>query len=153
MSQIKIVQEGVDIYDLAVDPDNTDHLALDETFRTSILISLLTDRRCDPSEALDPSDLGGYWGDTYPDVPGDQVGSRLWTLAGRSWSPETRALADGYVRECLQWMADDGIIADVHADIEIELEFADHTLSGRVVITKPGASVPAWDVAWTRTLG
>lgn len=156
MTQIKITREGVDLYDLALeDADDSadgEHLAMDETFQSAILISLLTDRRCEPSEALDPTDLGGYWADTYADVPGDVVGSRLWTLAGRVWSEETRAAADGYVREALEWMVADGIIASVQNDVEVELEFDGHTLRGRVVIRKPNSSVPRWDVVWHRTL-
>ncbi len=154
MSQIAITSEGIDFYDLAVDDtDGEEHLLLDDTFRTAILISLLTDRRCEPSEAQDPSDLGGFWGDSYPDVPGDSAGSRLWTLAGRQWNVDTQAAADGYVREALAWMVADGIISSTQDDIAVELEFSGHVLSGRVLITKPDSSVPEWDVAWSRTLG
>lgn len=152
MSQIKIVQEGVDIFDLGLDPDEGDRLALDETFETAILISILTDRRCEPSEAPDPADLGGYWGDTYPDAPGDSMGSRLWTLVGREWTAESQTLADAYVRECLTWMVEDGIISDTQESLQVDLRFERGVLYGRVVISRPGAVVPRWDVAWTRTM-
>lgn len=149
--QIAIVGEGVDLFDLALDPDNTNHLLLDESFKTATLISILTDRRCDPSEAPDPSDLGGWWGDSYPDEPGDAIGSRLWTLTGAKATADLLPRAEGYVRECLQWLVDDGIV-ESQDSIQIELEFGGHTLSGRVTILQPRAPLPAWSVAWSRTL-
>lgn len=151
MGQIAILLEGVDTYDLSLDVDNGDHLLIDESLRTAVLVSLLTDRRVDPSEAPDPSDLGGYWGDTWPDSPGDLVGSRLWTLAGAKFLPETMSRAEGYVREALSWMVADGVVAQ-NPDIQVELEFNGHTLSGRIVITKPLRAVPGpWEVAWAYT--
>lgn len=152
MSQIKIVGEGVGPYDLELDVDNGDHLAMDSSLRTAILISLLTDRRCDPSEAPDKTYLGGHYSDSYPTVPGDFVGSRLWTLAGRALTPEVVAQAETYVREALQWMIEDGIV-ESQEQIGVRLEAVDRRLDGVVTIAKSDGTLSKWEVAWTYTLG
>ena len=152
MMQIKIRFEGVDVYDLALNADDGDHLELDYSYDTAVLISLLTDREVDPSEALDPSDRGGYWGDSYPDVPGDRVGSRLWTLKGAKRTPETLVRAEGYVREALRWMVEDGILAS-EDDIGVELEFdGQNVLKGVVTLKKPKAPLDKWVVPWSYSL-
>ena len=152
MSQIGIFYAGVDLYDLELDEDDGERLKIDETLRTAVLISLLTDRRAEPSEAPDPSDLGGWWGDTYPDEPGDAVGSKLWTLAGRGRTPETLNLAEQYIREALAWMVTDRIVADAES-IVVELEFTStHALAGRIGILQPASTAPEWVTTWQRSL-
>jgi phage gp46-like protein len=76
---------------------------------TVIVISLLCRRRANPDDpVIDPSDLGGWWGDAYPDVEGDLFGSRLWTLTGRGM-PVALAEAPAIVKEALQWGVEDGL--------------------------------------------
>lgn len=151
MTHIAIVADGVDIYDLALDPDEGDRLMTEESFRTAVLISILTERRATPAEAPDPSNLGGYWGDTYPDVPGDQTGSLLWTLLGRQCTAETLALAEGHVRDCLAWMIEDGIVADAQS-LVLEFGFSGHSLIGKVGIKKPSEPATQWITAWQFSL-
>ena len=55
----------------------------DRTLETSTLISLFTDQRVTEEElennGLDKDEKKrGYWGDLYPDVQGDKIGSKLW---------------------------------------------------------------------------
>jgi phage gp46-like protein len=97
-------------------------LAVDEGLRTAVIISLLTDRRA-PSDAVPPDGSGdrrGWWGDLpfdAPDAPpaGDQIGSLLWLLSREKQIPETARRAEGYAREALQWMIDDGVASAVDA--------------------------------------
>jgi phage gp46-like protein len=90
----------------------------DRDLATVIEISLLTKARAHRDDDVqDPTDLGGWWGDSYPDVPGDSFGSRLWTLAGRSM-PTALKLAPDMVREALQWAIEDGLILDVQIAAE-----------------------------------
>lgn len=92
--------------DLAV---GSEGLEDDDTFRTALLISLLTDRRAAGEDPVrDPKNLRGWWGDSYPDVEGDQVGSRLWLLSGAKTTDANLALAEGYALEALQWLIEDG---------------------------------------------
>lgn len=145
MPQIAILQHGLDVYDLGLNPDEGDRLTLDPSLRTAFLISLLTERRCEPSEALDAGDLRGWWGDTYQDAPGDFMGSRLWTLQGAKDIPQTRSRAEQYIREALQWSIDDGICSR----IDIELESVSATVLGAdISVVRPAQPAPEWVLAW-----
>ena len=149
MSQIAVVQGGEDLYDLALDDSDGDHLLLDESLRTPVLISLQTERRATEEQAPDRSDRGGWWGDTYPDVEGDEIGSRLWTLKGAKSTPETRQRAEEYVREALAWMIEDGIASE----ILVEIEAVSATILGyKVGIVRPRNPAPQWIAAWQQSL-
>jgi phage gp46-like protein len=78
--------------------------------RTSVLISLFTDRVADVNDELPDStqDRRGWWGDTGQKYP---IGSRLYLL-DRSKAPTNIELeAINYASEAVQWMIDDNIVA------------------------------------------
>ncbi len=105
MRQILLTRGGHDIYDLAINED-TEHLALDSSEQTAVLIALGTERRATQDQARDASDQSGWWGEGYlEDRP---FGSLLWTLKGRGQTPETLALAESYVRDALVRWTDAG---------------------------------------------
>lgn len=79
----------------------------------AVEISLFTWRRAEPGDALDDDERMGWWGDSFPSVAGDKIGSRLWQLRRRSVTPEVLRLAEEYCREALQWMIADDIVAAV----------------------------------------
>lgn len=93
--------------------------ALDTRFllETLIIVSLFTDRRANPADRLPPgqTDPRGWWGDSYSDVQGDRIGSRLWLLEGATTYPQLPVVARGYCLEALQWMIEDGVAARVDA--------------------------------------
>ncbi len=106
-SQIKLVIGGADIYDVALDPDRGDHLALDTTEATAVLIALTTERRATSGqEPPDATDLGGSWHESYYDAA--PVGSWLWTLTGRGMTAEVVGLAEQYARQALKRWTDEG---------------------------------------------
>lgn len=73
----------------------------------SVVISLFTWRRAAPDDPVDDDELYGWWGDTYPIVADDRIGSRLWLLRRVRLTAETRRDAEFYAREALQWLIDD----------------------------------------------
>jgi phage gp46-like protein len=83
--------------------------------QTSVLISLFTDRLADPDDAIPdapPSGLAdrrGWWGD---DDPKYIIGSRLWLLERVKGPADVAQRAEDYAREALQWMLDDGVVAN-----------------------------------------
>lgn len=82
----------------------------------AVVISLFTWRRASPDDTL-PGDMRmGWWGDSFPTVPGDRIGSKLWLLTRSKLVPETVLLAREYAQESLQWLVDDGVAARV--DVE-----------------------------------
>jgi phage gp46-like protein len=84
----------------------------------AIIISLFSWRRANPDDDLPGNNKYGWWGDTYPQVFNDRIGSRLWLLWRAKITAETTAKAIEYATEALQWLLDDGIAADVKVTAE-----------------------------------
>lgn len=82
----------------------------------AVVISLFSWRRANPDDDL-PGDLRmGWWGDSFPSVPNDRIGSRLWLLSRSKLTDEVVLRAREYAAEALRWLVDDGIAARV--DVE-----------------------------------
>ncbi|WP_230598914.1 phage GP46 family protein [Xanthomonas albilineans] len=81
----------------------------------AVLISLFTWRRANADDSLpDPRGFRmGWWGDTYPVVANDRIGSRLWLLARAKLTPSTVQRAQDYAEEALQWLIEDGVAARI----------------------------------------
>lgn len=98
-------------YDLAL--ENGD-LKQDEGFETAVSISLFTDRRVTEEDLAEgDTEKRGWWGDTIPEVDQDQIGSKLWLLEREKTTEETRVKAEGYCREALAWMIEDGVATTI----------------------------------------
>lgn len=82
-------------------------------------ISIFSWRRAELDDPLDDDQRMGWWGDTYPAVPGDKIGSRLWLLRRRTIVPEVLRAAEEYAREALQWMIDDELVTSVDVQIVV----------------------------------
>lgn len=109
---------GIGLADLAIEGGD---LARDDGLETAILVSLFTDRRTDDPEAA-PSgdgDRRGWWGDSFPVVAGDPIGSRLWLLAREKQVEEVLRRAEEYAREALQWLLDDRIAERITVSAEM----------------------------------
>lgn len=86
--------------------------ASEQAWQRAVVISLLTWRRAEDSDALDDDERYGWWGDTFPTVERDRIGSRLWQLRRRSLTDDTVRDAEAFARESLAWMdADDRVRA------------------------------------------
>lgn len=88
-----------------------------------VWISLFTDRAAEDGDTLpddggDPIYRGGWWGDTYAEIPGRKIGSRLWLLRNRPLTATTPDVARAYIDEALAWMVQDGIVARVESRAE-----------------------------------
>lgn len=79
----------------------------------AVIVSLFTWRRANPDDDL-PGDLKqGWWGDSFPPVANDRIGSRLWLLSRSKMLPETVIRAREYAEEALAWLVEDGVAARV----------------------------------------
>lgn len=117
-------------------------LEADDGIRTAIVISLFTDARIKPEEKPEEnSSLRGYWGDMFPDVEGDKIGSRLWLLSRAKQESSTLTRAREYCLEALAWLTEDGVAETV----TVEVEF----LSRGVLGIKVGVKRPTSKVALT----
>lgn len=90
-------------------------LTEDDGLETAVLLSLFTDRRAEPDDALPGSDVDrrGWWGDAWLDTPGDRIGSRLWLLSREKQTAAVLGRAQQYGREALDWLIVDGIASAV----------------------------------------
>lgn len=139
-------------YDLETDGEA---LAVSGDLRTAVIVSLLTDARADAADPVpDATDLRGWWGDSFPDVPGDKLGSKLWLCQNMPATQETLDLAQTYCEEALQWMIDDGIVESVAVTLEIQdaPSGPGKIMAIRVQIKEPGTLAPAWIDVWNVTL-
>ncbi|KNX77175.1 hypothetical protein DA83_03025 [Pseudomonas sp. 250J] len=87
--------------------------ASESAWRRAAVISLLTWRRAEADDVLDDNERHGWWGDSFPSVANDRIGSRLWQLRRRTLTDATLRDAETFARESLAWMLDDGRVSDV----------------------------------------
>lgn len=121
------------------------------TLTRAVLISLFTWRRALTDDPVDDEELFGWWGDSYPDIADDRIGSRLWLLRRVKLTDATQRDAEFYANEALRWLLDDG-----HAiAIEISSEKVDISrLNLTVILTVPGGDrieikpISSWQVIY-----
>lgn len=121
------------------------------TLARAVLISLFTWRRALTDDPVDDEELFGWWGDSYPDIADDRIGSRLWLLRRVKLTDATQRDAEFYANEALRWLLDDG-----HAiAIEITSQKADISrLNLTVILTVPGGDrieikpISSWQVIY-----
>lgn len=119
-----------------------DGLALEEDagLETAVVLSFFTDRRANPDDSLPgaPDDRRGWWGDAFPPVPLDRIGSRLWLLVREKQTHVVVQRAQEYGEEALQWLVDDGIASRV---VVIAVIYAPGILGIHAAIHRPSADV------------
>lgn len=86
-------------------------LATDDGLTTAVILSLFTDARARPDDRLphSDSDRRGWWGDAWPMVPGESMGSRLWLAWPGKQTADNLARAREAAEDALRWLVDDGI--------------------------------------------
>lgn len=131
MADLALLPIAVDL-DAGIGLDLLDgDLALDESLRSAVTISLFTDR-----EAADGADRRGWWGDVLG-VPGDRIGSLLWQLQRRSESPALLNDAKRHCEAALRWLIEDGAARAVTATATFPER---GRLSIQVVIERPNGT-------------
>lgn len=89
-------------------------LLSDDGLDTAVTLSLFLDRRAAPDDGVPlDADPRGWWGDTFADVAGDLVGSRLWLLGREKQLDSVAQRARTYAAEALAWLVDDGVASAV----------------------------------------
>lgn len=109
-------------YDLAFEED----LATDPGLETAVVLSLFTDRRALPADALPGggNDRRGYWADAFSER---LQGSRLWLLSREKELESVRRSAEVYAQEALAWLVEDGVAEAVSVT-------ADHARRGVLLL-------------------
>jgi phage gp46-like protein len=106
-----------DVVDLGAGPFALVPVAADAplvSLRDAVLMSLASDRRANPDDAVRDNDRRGWWADAYADG-GDLFGSRLWLIRGSRITDATPRAVEEMAREALSWMVARGVAARVDA--------------------------------------
>jgi phage gp46-like protein len=99
-------------------------LARDTGLETAFFISLFTDRRAAETETEVQQflgkfpDLRGWWGDQFPEVDGDQIGSLLWLLERAKVTPQELIRVEGFIKASLAWAVEDGLCDSIEGTAE-----------------------------------
>jgi len=118
-------------------------LAAQPDLITAMTISLFTDRQAEPDDPVTDGsgDLRGWWGDEG----GSRIGSRLWLLERAKRTQATLQLAQAYIAEALQWLVDDGVVAN----FDINVEWVNYgQLSAQVTALRVDGTTVAQNYAW-----
>jgi phage gp46-like protein len=92
--------------------------ALHADLTRAVIISLYTWRRAATDDPVDDEERFGWWGDSYPAIADDRIGSRLWLLRRVKLTAQTQRDAEFYAREALQWLLDDGQVIGLEISSE-----------------------------------
>lgn len=110
-------------------------LKADDGLETAVTISLFSDKRVPASEIPDGLETRqGWWGDLFPDVENDKIGSKLWTLSRAKNTLETLTAFENETKAALQWMLDDGVAKSISVTASFD-EYKRMILA--ISITKP----------------
>ncbi|MDA5499818.1 phage GP46 family protein [Yersinia aleksiciae] len=82
----------------------------------AVIISLFSWRRAAPDD--DSEQPMGWWGDSYPTIQNDRIGSRLYLLQRTTLTNNTIELARGYLEQALAWLKDDGVVSRITINVQ-----------------------------------
>lgn len=121
-------------------------LEADNGLETAVAISLFTDKRVSEEDRPDlEKDQRGWWGDMFPEVDLDKIGSRLWTLDRSKTNNETLRRSEELCKEALNWMLEDGLASA----IIINSEYNDSkNLIVDIEISRPDKDSERFSVLW-----
>lgn len=121
-------------------------LVADNGLETAVSISLFTDRRVSEDELPSlETDRRGWWGDMFPEVDQDRIGSRLWALEREKRTIEVLRRSEELSREALQWMIEDGLAGAITIQSEYNIG---NQLIINVDISRPDAESERYSVLW-----
>ncbi len=119
-------------------------LVTGQDLETAVLISLFSDGLAAADDVITDGsgDRRGWWADTGSARP---VGSRLWLLDRSKQTAQVLAAAHDYIAEALQWLIDDGVVAEV----SVATEWTRPGLLGaRVLLLRQDGAVLALNYSW-----
>lgn len=121
-------------------------LLTDHDLESAIIISLFTNRRASNDDVVENGDRQGWWGDTYAEIQGDQIGSRLYLLFREKQTQQVLNRAFQYVTEAVQWLITDKVAESITVNVEIVRM---GVLGIGLVVVKPqGTKTFKYQYAW-----
>jgi phage gp46-like protein len=123
-------------------------LAKDEGLETAVLISIFTDKRISDDELpTGETSKRGWWGDVFPNVDQDQIGSRLWLLERVKRTAETLRKSEDYIKEALNWLIEDGVAASIEVTSSYD---ENNQLVAALTVIKPGGRQSRFQMLWDK---
>jgi phage gp46-like protein len=123
-------------------------LAGDEGLETAVLISIFTDKRISDDELpTGETSKRGWWGDVFPNVDQDQIGSRLWLLERVKRTAETLRKSEDYIKEALNWLIEDGVAASIEVTSSYD---ENNQLVAALTVIKPGGRQSRFQMLWDK---
>lgn len=128
-------------------------LGLEPTLQTAIVLSLFTDRRAGPDDALPAgvTDRRGWVGEEFVG-DGEPWGSLLWLLYTGKATADVLERARFAAQEALDWMVRDGVASRVVVTAEWVAAEGAERLAIRPQIYQGDDAAPVYDVLWGTSL-
>lgn len=122
-------------------------LESDDGLENALAISVFTDARVTEDQLpYGHTARKGWWGDMFPEVPGDKIGSRLWTINPEKVTNETLRKAIDYCTESTKWLIDDGIADTINFTTEYN---ENKHLNIFIEVVRPGEDAPSkYQIIW-----
>lgn len=131
----------------------TGALAEDEGLDTVVLLSLFTDAEATAAEiaAAGLDEQRGWWGDAevLRDPGAPRLGSKLWLLSRQPLNLPTMRRAEGYARDALAWLIDQGLADSVSVTATRPRP---DMIALDVVVRRPNKLIPAYRRLWEVSL-
>ena len=146
MFDIKLTeQQGV--YDFEIEEGD---FKIDEGLETALVVSLLSDRRADESQIVQPEFRRGWIGDLVTTLLGYKFGSHLWLSEQSRITQSTLNQVQDQAEKALGWMFDVELVTKIEAVASIINQFS---IALSITITSPDGSVSikAFNL-WKRTI-
>lgn len=157
MKDLSFIRRGSSPYcDLAIVGGD---LVTGDELETFILKAILTDGRVTEEEFKEAkignlnsnnvNRLRGWWGDSYQEIKGHKIGSKLWLNVRQKKT--TKVLEDQieYVKLALKPLIDDGVASSVAVTAEWgESDSGDGVMLMSIQITKPNMSTQNYKFAF-----
>lgn len=124
---------------------------IDKGLETSLVVSLLSDRRASESQIAQPELRRGWIGDLVTSLPGYKLGSHLWLYEQARTTQETLTGIEDAAKKALTWMLDADLIINVSASATFVV--ADASVLLKITVTSPdgSTSTKAFNL-WKETL-
>jgi phage gp46-like protein len=131
--------QGPSVVEFDISFDSDGDILTKDSFDTSIQMSILCERRADPSEVPDAIRRRGWIGNVLSDTPGFEIGSKLWLYEQSRLTNDTLNGVKGAAIEATQWLIDDELAKNIEASItrntktgKMELKMTIEFSSGQV---------------------
>jgi phage gp46-like protein len=130
-------------FDIVIDGQD---LMYDDGLENALSLSIFSDARVTEDQLpYGSTNKRGWWGDLFSEIPGDKIGSRLWTINPAKITEDTRNLTEDYCRESTKWLIDDGIADTINFTTEYNVN---KHLNILIETVRPGGVVSKFQVVW-----